>query len=202
MSSVGFDVSRETLDKLARFQNLVERWTPRINLVAPKTVPEIWTRHIVDSAQLCELASVPTHWVDIGSGGGFPGIVVAVILAEKSPDAQVTMIESDKRKCVFLKSALRELEVKATVLNDRVERQKALDATVLSARALAPLSTLLAFADGNLAKGGEALFMKGENWKSEVYVAQEEWSFDLEVVQSNTNPDAAVLKITNLKRKQ
>jgi len=196
----GVDVSRETYDRLKHYESLVQKWSPKINLVAKSTLKDVWERHIVDSVQVCDLVSFPETWVDIGSGGGFPGVVVAIIAAEKTPDCQVTLIESDQRKCAFLRTALRECGVKGRVISDRIEKVAPMGAGVLSARALADLSLLLEFAERHLSKDGIALFSKGVQWKKEVDNARSQWRFELESTKSWTEPDAVVLKIEGVAR--
>lgn len=195
------DVSRETLDRLSGLEALLQKWNPAINLVSAATLSEVWTRHFLDSAQLFDCAGAQVaHWADLGSGGGFPGLVVGVLAREKCPEMQLTLIESDKRKAAFLLNAARELGLKATVRADRIEKVTPLGADVLSARALAPLTKLLAFAERHLSPEGIALFPKGERWKEEVALAEASWSFTCEPRESLTDPQAVVLKIRGLKR--
>ena len=196
----GVDVSRETYDRLKHYESLVQKWSPKINLVAKSTLEDVWERHIVDSVQVCDLVSFPETWVDIGSGGGFPGVVVAIVAVEKAPDCQVTLIESDQRKCAFLRTALRECGVRGRVISDRIEKVAPMGAGVLSARALADLSLLLEFAERHLSKDGIALFSKGVQWKKEVDNARSQWRFELESTKSWTEPDAVVLKIEGVAR--
>ncbi|SEK74780.1 16S rRNA (guanine(527)-N(7))-methyltransferase RsmG [Roseovarius nanhaiticus] len=193
------DVSRETMDRLRAFEQIVKKWTPKINLVSRDSAYDIWGRHIADSVQLFEAVSPDRHtWVDLGSGGGFPGVVVA-ILAHGS-DTEVTMVESDGRKCAFLRAALRETGVDATVLNQRIEQVEPQNADVVSARALADLTTLLGYAERHLTQGGTAVFAKGAMWPQEVEAARSQWNFDLEAVKSKLVPEAAILKISGVSR--
>lgn len=192
----GRDVSRETYDKLRAFEELVRKWTQRINLVSRADANAIWERHIVDSVQVFDLAPDSGDWLDIGSGGGFPGIIVAIL----SDGRDLTLMESDKRKCTFLRTAIRELDLTATVLTERIEEAPPQCADVLSARALTDLSGLLAFAERHLAPGGVALFPKGQRWQDEVAKAQEKWGFQYEAIPSITNPAASVLKIKEIAR--
>jgi 16S rRNA (guanine527-N7)-methyltransferase len=196
----GVNVSRETFEKLEAFVRLVEKWTPKINLISRSSIPHIWERHIVDSVQLFEMAPKKARWVDIGSGGGFPGIVISILMAEHGVNHGVTLVESDQRKCAFLRTAVRELRLPADVISDRIESVLPLDADVISARALADLSSLLELADTHLKVGGVALFPKGENWQKEHEEAQRVWSYACEPIRSATNPVAAVLKIKDIAR--
>ncbi|OAN67663.1 16S rRNA (guanine(527)-N(7))-methyltransferase RsmG [Sulfitobacter sp. EhC04] len=196
----GLNVSRETSDLLLQFSALVERWTVKINLISKASVGDIWKRHVADSAQLFELAPEFDHWVDLGSGGGFPGIVIAIIGKEAQPDAKITLVESDLRKATFLRTAIRELGLNATVIADRNEEMPSLCADVLSARALADLPTLLEYADLHLVRTGTAIFPKGQNWRKEDEAARELWSYTLEPVKSKTSAEAAILLIKDVSR--
>ncbi|MEP5731257.1 MAG: 16S rRNA (guanine(527)-N(7))-methyltransferase RsmG [Sulfitobacter sp.] len=196
---IELNVSRETSDRLDVFVELVQKWTKSINLISKSSLPEIWERHIVDSAQLHELAPDSGHWVDIGSGGGFPAIVIA-ILSLDSGTRTMTLIESDQRKAVFLRTAIRELELNAKVIADRIENIESLNADILSARALADLTALLEHGERQMAPHGIALFPKGANWKNEVEDARNQWSFGVEHIKSKTNPKAAVLKVKDITR--
>lgn len=192
----GLDVSRETQEKLDHLVALLAKWSPRINLVSRTTLEDSWTRHILDSAQVFSVPEVHSgHWADFGSGGGFPGLVVAILAQELAPDLKVTLVESDQRKCVFLRTALRETNVDAQILSERIEKVSPLQADVISARALADLTVLLAFADRHMSKTGRAAFLKGANWKKELEAARESWKFDCAERKSITDPNAVVLSI-------
>ena len=193
-------VSRETFDRLKTFESSIVKWNPKINLVSKSSLADVWTRHIVDSVQVWEAARVGTNWFDLGSGGGFPGLFIAALMAEHSPGGKVTLVESDKRKSAFLRSAAREMSLDVTVISERIESIPPAQADVLSARALADLSKLLAFVELHLAPSGVAVFPKGESWKNEVDKARQEWRFDLESSTSWTEPRAAVLRITGVSR--
>lgn len=195
---LGGNVSRETSDKLDMFAKLVEKWTIRINLISKPSIPYIWERHIEDSVQLYQHAPLADHWVDLGSGGGFPSIVLAVMSQQDGRSTKFTMVESDQRKCVFLRTALRELGLEGQVINARIEKVPALTADILSARALADLKTLLGFATLHLKKDGIALFPKGENWKAEDIDARSVWKYTCDPIPSTTNPSAAILKIKEI----
>ncbi|WP_287886461.1 MULTISPECIES: 16S rRNA (guanine(527)-N(7))-methyltransferase RsmG [Paracoccus] len=189
-------VSRET-ERLATYAGLLRKWNPAINLVAASTIDQIEARHIADSLHLVEIAkSAQGSWVDLGSGGGLPGIVVAIM----RPDLELSMVESDQRKAAFLRNAIRELALPhAKVLCKRIEALDRLDVANLSARALAPLPQLMAYVERHLSPSGTAWLMKGRNWQAEVSQAQSDWKFDLKTHQSATDPDAAILEITGLR---
>lgn len=192
----GLDVSRETIARLEQLAELVVRWNPAINLVAAASVPEIMTRHIADSAQIVPLAPAsPTSWVDVGAGGGFPGLVVAAILAETSPRTTVTLVESDRRKAAFLLTAAQAMGLRPVIRDERIEALEPQGADVLSARALAPLDRLLGLTSRHIAPDGIALFLKGRNVAAEIADARRTWRFDLAISPSLTDSDARILRI-------
>ena len=196
------NVSRETQDRLNIYVDLVVKWTPRINLVSKSTLPQIWDRHIKDSLQVARLGMMEeaAHWVDLGSGGGFPGLVAAIMARDVDPDICFTLVESDQRKCAFLRTVSRECDLNAVVLADRIEKIPSLQADILSARALASLPDLLQFCERHLKPNGMALFPKGITWKKEVSEAQERWAFDYDMSHSSTEKGAVVLKIKGVSR--
>ena len=203
MSNAKFDalnVSRETMDRLEQFVDLVKKWTKAINLIAPGTVGDIWTRHIVDSAQVYHLA--PDHWktwTDIGSGGGFPGLVVAIL---DQKERQITLIESDQRKCLFLKTVKRELGLNVSVEQVRIERAEVEPADIVSARALSALPSLLGACDQLLKHTGTAIFPKGGTFQEELDQARLHWQFDVVEHQSQTHQDGRVLEISRIQRRE
>ncbi|MDU9006058.1 16S rRNA (guanine(527)-N(7))-methyltransferase RsmG [Sedimentitalea todarodis] len=194
------NVSRETLDRLNCFEALVQKWNPRINLVSRKSLDDLWPRHIIDSIQVFRSTDKAGHWVDLGSGGGFPGIVIAILAAEERPEVGVTLVESDQRKCAFLRTAIRETGVKCRVLAKRIELVEPQNADVLSARALTNLPGLLEFAERHLSTDGLALFPKGVTWQKEVAEARRAWRFNVESVDSSTEAGAVILKVKGISR--
>ena len=194
------DVSRETYDRLVVFERVIQKCNRRINLVSRSSLDQLWTRHIFDSIQVFRCVEPPRTWVDIGSGGGFPGLIIAILCADESPDTDVTLIESDQRKSAFLRTAARECGVKVKVLSERIETAEPQQADVLSARALADLSALLAFSERPLLPDAISLFPKGERWKKEVDNAREQWRFEAEPVRSLTEEEAVILKIRGVVR--
>lgn len=194
------DVSRETLDRLQIFVALLKKWNARINLVSRASLEEVWSRHIVDSIQVFRLAPRENHWVDLGSGGGFPGLIVAILAADEQPETKVTLIESDQRKATFLRSAARETGIDCTILSQRIEMAAPQQAEILSARALGELTVLLGYSERHLAPGGTALFPKGVTWQKELEAAQLRWRFDVDVIESQTMPGAAILKVKGASR--
>lgn len=195
------NVSRETIERLEKFEEVLLKWNPRINLVSKSSLTVLWQRHIVDSVQVfASVEDAGESWVDIGSGGGFPGIVVAIMAAERSPKTKVTLIESDQRKSAFLRTAARECGVSISVLTERIEQAVPQNADILSARAVADLDALLEFSQRHLAVGGTAVFPKGVNWKKEVDKAAQRWRFDVEPITSLTETEAVILKIKGVAR--
>lgn len=193
------DVSRETTATLDAFVALLIKWNPAINLVSRSTLSEVWLRHIVDSAQLATELPMAGHWLDLGSGGGLPGIVLAIIAQEKAPEVRFTLVESDQRKATFLRQSIIQLKLAAKVECSRIESLLPQDADVISARALAPLAQLCAFAHRHLKPDGIALFPKGEAAEAEITLAREAWAFDLQAVPSMTNTGSQILKLKNIR---
>jgi 16S rRNA (guanine527-N7)-methyltransferase len=194
-------VSRETFAALEQLEQLVRRWTTAVNLVSKATLADLWQRHIVDSAQL--FAFCPQNaraWLDIGSGGGFPGLVVAALAREKLPGLRVTLVESDQRKATFLRQAAQTLGLDVTVRSERVEAIEPANADVLSARALAALADLLPLAAKHLKPGGVAIFPKGARFAEEIADAQKAWAFDAEIHRSLSDSAAAILEIRKIHR--
>lgn len=195
-------VSRETADRLIAFEELFRKWSKAINLASPSTLNELWTRHILDSAQLFPLASDARHWLDIGSGGGFPGIVTACFLAEQ-PGGAIDLIESAGKKSAFLRTASGHLYVPAHVHSARIEAmwQKIETPQVVTARALASLNDLFGLAEPWLTNGAMALFQKGRDYQREIDESRVGWDFDLVQHQSAIDQASVILEISNLRRK-
>ncbi|MEM9523379.1 MAG: 16S rRNA (guanine(527)-N(7))-methyltransferase RsmG [Pseudomonadota bacterium] len=203
LSPVDIDVSRETLDRLGIYHALLMEWNPRINLVSKSTIPAAWTRHILDSAQvftLCPEVRHREHWLDIGSGGGFPGMVCAILAKEALPDLRFTLIESDKRKSVFLRTVAQRTGISVRICADRSENVPPQDADILSARALAPLNDLLYHVERHVAAGGMALLPKGVRYPQEITVARKCWHFDLKMHPSVIDAQAIILEMRGVRR--
>lgn len=195
------DVSRETIEKLHIFERLVLKWTPAINLISRESRDVLWDRHVLDSVQIFNAAPKnATHWVDLGAGGGFPGVIVAILAEQAGAGCLVTLIESDARKATFLRTALRETGVDGVVINDRIENVPSLDADVVSARALADLGALIGYAQQHLRPEGTAIFAKGARWKKELDAAKSQWNFTCAVGKSDLDADAAILCIKGVSR--
>lgn len=200
-----FRVSRETTDRLVLYEALLRQWQKAVNLVAPKTLNEIWHRHFADSAQLARL--VPQNaqnLLDLGSGGGFPGLVLAVVLMERGP-LRVTLVESDTRKAAFLREVARQTGVPVDILPMRIEnsetQRRVGQVDVVTVRALAPLSRLLGLAAPFFAPRTVGLFPKGRDLHGEISEAREGWRFDVELVASLTDAQGQIAVVRNVAAK-
>lgn len=194
------DVSRETLEKLDIYATLLRKWNPKINLVSRSTLDALWSRHFLDSAQLLDLAPPATTWADLGSGGGFPGLVLAIMSAESNPGTKFTLVEADQRKAAFLSTVARETDLAVRVIPDRIENVPPIGADVLSARALAPLPRLVQLIQRHLAPNGIALLPKGAGVDAELKEALALCAFDVQKFPSRTDPHGVMLKIGGLSR--
>ena len=196
----GLNVSRETFLRLKEYEKLLFKWNAKINLVSRSTLDNFWNRHVLDSAQFFSSVSEKAgKWVDLGSGGGLPGLVVAILSNEIEPVNKLFLVEADVRKAVFLKTVCRELGLKVEVYNNRIEELPLMSANIVSARALAPLKTLCLYAKNHLEKDGVAVFAKGENWKAELDEAQKKWIFNYEAVKSTLHEGSVVLVLRGIK---
>lgn len=196
-------VSRETVDRLQFFIDLFEKWSRRINLVARSTQPDLLQRHIADSLQLCALQPEPKRWLDLGSGGGFPGAVMAIALAEQKA-GWVHLVESNQKKAAFLRLALAETGARGTVHAKRIEAVEGEIGEVdcVSARALADLSLLFSLAEPWLTQEKTvAYFHKGRDYQREVAEARGRWSFSLVKHPSAISPESVILEVRKLTRK-
>lgn len=189
-------VSRETLDRLSIYADLLVKWQARINLVGPATLPDLWQRHFLDSAQLYPLLPAGTTTLaDLGSGAGFPGLVLAIMGV---PDVHV--LESDARKCAFMREAARMAEVKLTIHNARIEKVPSFRADVVTSRALAALGPLLDLAFPFLGDGSQCLFLKGKTGEDELTAASKDWNMRIERFTSQTDPSGVILRIQEVSR--
>src|SRR5712671_2336362 len=195
-------VSRETEARLDRYIELLLQWQAKTNLVAPSTLANLWTRHISDSLQLLTIAPSAKTWADLGSGGGFPGVVLACAMAETS-DAQVHLVERNAKKAAFLREALRVTSGAGTVhladIGDSVDR---ITGTVdcVTARALAPLHQLIGFAAPLVGKGAKALFLKGQDIEAELTEATKYWNIEPRFHSSLTGGHGWVVELDRIER--
>lgn len=192
-------VSRETLDRLEIYVGLLTRWQKTINLVAKSTMGHLWSRHVLDSAQLMDHVPVPAKsWMDLGSGGGFPGLICAAIASQTHPSLSFTLVEADQRKAAFLRETARHMGISVDVLSRRIEDLAPSRADVISARALAPLTNLCKYAQAHLSDNGICLFQKGARYREELATAEQDWHIAYRVYPSITEADAVLLKIERL----
>lgn len=191
-------VSRETMGIVEELEALVQKWSTRINLVSKHGLADLRKRHTEDSLQVA-LARDPEAgpWLDIGSGGGFPGLVIAAVHGHR---LEVVLVESDSRKCAFLNAARRELGLEVRIVNDRIESIPSVNARVVTARALAPLDTLLSFSAPHAHPNCQFIFPKGKTWEQEVLDARTKWNYELEVQDSTTDEESVILHIRNVSR--
>jgi 16S rRNA (guanine527-N7)-methyltransferase len=194
-------VSRETLNRLETFEAEFRKWSARINLAAPSTLDALWSRHILDSAQLFPLKPQAKSWLDLGSGGGFPGAIIAILLMER-PGGRIELIESNHKKAAFLKSVLGSLGAPARVHVCRIEEasQQAEQPEIVTARALAPLPLLLNLSRPWLERGATGLFHKGREYAAEIAESRDGWRFDLIEHRSRIDPAGRILELSKLAR--
>ncbi len=196
------NVSRETMNLYAQWGQLLVRWNKKINLVSPNTTNNFWLRHALDSYQLTKL--IPTDartCIDLGSGAGFPGIAFAIDQREQD-DASISLVESNGKKCNFMRTVVRELGITANIIQGRVESVPSQSYDVISARAFASLEKLFEYAEPLWGKNTLGLFPKGANWQSEIEVARRNWNFSVDSVKSETDIEARILLVKDIVRKQ
>lgn len=193
-------VSRETFDRLVAFEQLFLKWNRSINLAAPSTLDDVWRRHILDSAQLARIAPQAKRWVDLGSGGGFPGLVLAFLLAERE-GAAIDLVESNRKKASFLQAVIGQFGLPARVVARRIDDSYplVLEPEIVTARALAALPALLGLSAPWLTKGATALFHKGRDYRTEVEESTHRWGFDLVEHPSMTDPHGVILELSKLR---
>ena len=197
-----FKVPRETIHRLTRYAELLSHWQARNNLVAPSTLPALWSRHFADSAQLRALAPNARLWLDLGSGAGFPGLVVAILEAGR-PDFRMHLVESNRKKCAFLAEVARETKAVVDIhpmrIEDLAESAQSLTPDVVSARALAPCPRLFDLASPFFGPATRGLFLKGREAEAEIEAAKADWEFSVRLHRSLTSPDSHIVEITSLR---
>lgn len=203
LREVAGSVSRETLSGLEAFEALFRTWAARINLASASTLDELWSRHILDSAQLAPLAPDALRWLDLGSGGGFPGLILAFLLKERA-GASIDLVESNRKKAGFLSAAIGQFSLPARVHAVRIGAEiKGLQSPeVVTARALAPLSDLMELANPWLSTGATGLLHKGRDYVREIQESTDLWQYDLVEHRSKVDADSVVLEIANLQRRE
>jgi 16S rRNA (guanine527-N7)-methyltransferase len=191
------DVSRETLARLDRVIATLDDWRMRSNLIGPKEWPQIWTRHVGDSVQLLDRIPDTAKVVDLGSGAGFPGLVIAAA----RPAGHVTLMESVGKKCAFLRAAIEAADLPATVYQGRIESAPPIEADYVTARAFAPMPQLLDYAAPWLCNGATGVFPKGERWKEELTAAQQRWNFAYQAIPSRSGGSGVILIVREAARR-
>ena len=187
--------------QMSDLETLIERLTAAnavMNLIGPDTLPDVWSRHILDSAQLLDLAPGAATWADLGAGAGFPGLVLAILLKERA-DSHVWLIDSLGKRCRFLQEVVDGLSLRATVVNGRAEDQR-IKVDVVTARALAPMDRLLGYAQPYLQRGAQGLFLKGEKAEVELIEARKVWQFDSSLSVSRSDPRGLIVSVRSLRR--
>ncbi len=185
------------MSKLQSYVDLLLKWNAKINLIGRNTEAEIWSRHIEDSIQLSQyIPPAALEILDIGSGGGLPGIVLSIL----NPEKRITLVESDQRKAAFLRTCIRSLQLNATISTERVEALPSTQADCITARALAPLVDLLGYCDLHLKRSGVAVFPKGRAHTAEISVAEGQWSFHYKTHSSITSSDATILVVSDISK--
>lgn len=189
-------VSHETIHRLKIYADLLAKWQTKINLVSASTLPDLWHRHFLDSAQLVKFFPAESVIADIGSGAGFPGLVLAAF------GYRVTMIESDQKKVAFMAEVVRQAGIKtASFQNCRIEKANIFKVDIVTARALADVSQLLDYAAPFMGLGAKGLFLKGSHVTEELTLAAQKWHMDTDVSPSLTDPDASVLLVRKATRR-
>ncbi|EGF92020.1 16S rRNA methyltransferase GidB [Asticcacaulis biprosthecium C19] len=194
-----FHVKQEAVDDLTAFGAMVADKNEVMNLVGPLTLPHYWSRHVLDSAQLLNLRPNAQTWADLGAGAGFPGVVLAILLKHTADAPNVYLIDSLAKRCRFLEAVVAELALPAVVINDRAENLN-LRVDVVTARACAPMTRLLGFAERFIHNGADAWFLKGENVGEELSEAGKAWRFQVEQSESLSDPRGRVVHIQGLQR--
>jgi 16S rRNA (guanine527-N7)-methyltransferase len=197
-----FKVPRETIHRLVRYAELLAHWQKSTNLVAPSTLPALWSRHFADSAQIRELAPDARLSLDLGSGAGFPGLVVAILQAGRR-DYRMHLVESNRKKCAFLAEVAREtaapVHIHAMRIEDLAESDERLTPDVVSARALAPLPRLFELAAPFFGAHTRGLFLKGREADAEIEEARQDWAFDFRLHPSLTSTASRIVEVTGLR---
>ena len=197
-----YDVSRETFDRLKLCQQELNEWQKKFNLVSNNSLEDSWNRHFLDSAQLFPLIPQNANTLaDLGSGAGFPGMIIALMAMEKTPYLKVTLIESITKKTLYLKNLAEKTSCSVEILNQRVEQLKGRKFDVITARAMTALADLLKYANPLMKKNTVCIFPKGKSYLSEIEQAQKLWNFDYEVVPSQTNEESVILLIRHIVKK-
>ena len=193
------NVSRETIDSLCEYEVMLSKWNSKINLISKNTLTDIWNRHFLDSGQIIKHVDASRkRWVDVGSGAGFPGLVVALLLRDRHIDCELILVEKSRKKVFFLNEVIRKLDLKVKVINDDIGTIDPLRADILTARAFSELNNLIQIAHIHRKDSGICLFLKGENYKFELDKTLNYWFFDYDVFDSLSNPSGKIIRVKNI----
>ena len=193
------NVSRETLNGFYEYETLLSKWNEKINLVSKNTLVDIWERHFLDSGQIIKHVEVSgKRWVDVGSGAGFPGLVVALLLRDRKIDCDLVLVEKNPKKGFFLNEVIRKLNLSVEVVNDNIDNLEPLNADILSARAFSELNNLMEIAFRHRKKEGICLFLKGENYRIELDKTLNYWFFDYDIVDSLSSSSGKIIRVKKI----
>ncbi len=193
------DVSRETLNCFYEYKTLLSKWNEKINLVSKNTLVDIWERHFLDSGQIIKhVEASGKRWVDVGSGAGFPGLVVALLLRDRKIDCDLVLVEKNPKKCFFLNEVMRKLNLRVEVVNDNIHTLEPLNADILTTRAFSELNNLIEIAFHHLKKKGICLFLKGENYRIELDKTLNYWFFDYDIIESLSSSSGKIIRVKKI----
>ena len=193
------NVSRETLNGFYEYETLLSKWNEKINLVSKNTLVDIWERHFLDSGQIIKhVEASGKRWVDVGSGAGFPGLVVALLLRDRKIDCDLVLVEKNPKKGFFLSEVIRKLKLSVEVVNDNIDTLEPLNADILTARAFSELNNLIEIAFRHRKKEGICLFLKGENYRMELDKTLNYWFFDYDIVDSLSSSSGKIIRVKKI----
>ena len=193
------NVSRETLNDFYEYETLLSKWNEKINLVSKNTLVDIWERHFLDSGQIIKHIEVSgKRWVDVGSGAGFPGLVVALLLRDRKIDCDLVLVEKNPKKGFFLNEVIRKLNLSVEVVNDNIYTLEPLNADILTARAFSELKNLIEIAFHHRKKDGICLFLKGDNYRIELDKTLNSWFFDYDIVDSLSSSSGKIIRVKKI----
>ena len=193
------NVSRETLNGFYEYKTLLSKWNEKINLVSKNTLVDIWERHFLDSGQIIKhVEASGKRWVDVGSGAGFPGLVVALLLRDRKIDCDLVLVEKNLKKSFFLNEVIRKLNLSVEVVNDNIYTLEPLNADILTARAFSELNNLIEIAFRHRKKEGICLFLKGENYRIELDKTLNYWFFDYDIVDSLSSSSGKIIRVKKI----
>ena len=193
------NVSRETLNGFYEYETLLSKWNEKINLVSKNTLVDIWERHFLDSGQIIKhVEASGKRWVDVGSGAGFPGLVVALLLRDRKIDCDLVLVEKNQKKGFFLKEVIRKLNLSVEVVNDNIDILEPLNADILTARAFSELNNLIEIAFRHRKKEGICLFLKGENYRIELDKTLNYWFFDYDIIDSLSSSSGKIIRVKKI----